>query len=198
MKNIREMSKKKKIIAASVIALLICFGVGFFALGGFQSDDTSVKADNKKDSNVTVVEKDGEKITVDEDGNEVKVNKDGSVEIVKENAVSKSTVKKATSSSSNTTKPSSPGNSGTHKHSWVAQYEQQDNGYYEYIYKTRYWDECNACGADITGNIEAHHKGGCMSGWTNKSQDILVDKVWHENVDKTYIGDKCSACGQWR
>lgn len=176
-------NKKKKIITGVfIIALLIAFGIGMFVIGGNESEDVSAKDDKK----VVKEEKTSAESVADE-------TKGGAKEDKKEDKSNKGSSKN-NSGSTNKTGQSSNG----HKHKWVAQYEEQDNGYYEYVYETKYWHECNACGTDITGNIEGHHKSGCMSGWTTKSKDILVDTIWHSDVEKVYIGDKCSSCGEWR
>lgn len=114
----------------------------------------------------------------------------------------------------------------SHTHNWVpvtttvhhdAEYKTV---HHDAEYKTvhhdavvEYRDICNNCGADITGNIDAHFKANILNGcgsFTSKpvtvqaayDENILVKAAWDEQVlvkaawDETVTtGYKCSTCG---
>lgn len=125
----------------------------------------------------------------------------------------------APSGGSSSSKPS-------HTHNWVAQTKtvhhdaEYKTVHHDAEYKTvhhdavvEYRDICNNCGADITGNIDAHFKANILNGcgsFTSKpvtvqaayDENVLVKDAWDETVlvkaawDETVTtGYKCSGCG---
>lgn len=126
---------------------------------------------------------------------------------------------------------SSSGGSGSssptaHVHNWVA---QTTTVHHDAVYKTVHHDAvyttvhhdavtedrtiCNNCGADITGNVDAHMKANILNGCGSYSiktvvvqaaydEQALVSAAWDEQVlvsaawDETVTtGYKCSGCG---
>ncbi len=143
----------------------------------------------------------------------------------------------STSSSNNSGSSSKPsgGNSGsgsssqTHTHNWVA---QTKTVHHDAVYKTvhhnteyktvhhdavtAYRSICNGCGADITGNVDAHMENALLNGNTAcgayhtenvviqqaYDEQVLIKDAWDEQVlvsaayDETVTtGYKCSGCG---
>lgn len=135
------------------------------------------------------------------------------------------------SNSGSTNTGSSSGNSGssstsTHTHNWVAQTTTvHHDAVYQTVhhdaqYKTVHHDAvtedrtiCNNCGADITGNVDAHMKANILNGCGSYSiktvvvqaaydeqvlvqaaydEQVLVSAAWDETVTTGY---KCSGCG---
>lgn len=121
---------------------------------------------------------------------------------------------------------SSSSSSATHTHNWVA---QTTTVHHDAVYKTVHHDAvyttvhhdavtedrtiCNNCGADITGNVDAHMKANILNGCGSYSiktvvvqaaydEQVLVSAAWDEQVlvsaawDETVTtGYKCSGCG---
>lgn len=94
-----------------------------------------------------------------------------------------------------------------HAHNWVA---QTTTVHHDAVYKTVHHDAvteqrtiCNNCGADITGNVDAHMKANILNGCGSYSvktvvvqaaydEQVLVSAAWDETVTTGY---KCSGCG---
>lgn len=113
-----------------------------------------------------------------------------------------------------------------HVHSWVA---QTTTVHHDAVYKTVHHDAtyttvhhdavtgdrtiCNNCGADITGNVDAHMKANVLNGCGSYSiktvvvqaawdEQVLASAAWDEQVlvsaawDETVTtGYRCSGCG---
>ena len=94
-----------------------------------------------------------------------------------------------------------------HTHSWVA---QTSTVHRDAVYQTAHHDAvteertiCNNCGADISGNVDAHMKANILNGcgsYTVKS--VVVQAAYDEQVlvstayDETVVtGYTCSGCG---
>lgn len=110
------------------------------------------------------------------------------------------------SSSSSSTQAQKP----SHTHNWVP---ITTTKHHDAVYKTVHHDAvtearsiCNGCGADITGNVDAHMKEALLAGntacgayhteyVTTKAaydEQVLVSNAWDETVTTGY---KCSTCG---
>lgn len=97
-----------------------------------------------------------------------------------------------------------------HTHNWVA---QTTVVHHDAQYKTVHHDAvydyrsiCNGCGADITGNVDAHMQDALLNGNTAcgayHTENVLVSNAWDEQVlvspawDETITtGYACSGCG---
>lgn len=132
----------------------------------------------------------------------------------------------SSTSSSSSGSGSSSSSSATHTHNWVA---QTTTVHHDAVYKTVHHDAtyttvhhdavtedrtiCNNCGADITGNVDAHMKANILNGCGSYSiktvvvqaawdEQVLASAAWDEQVlvsaawDETVTtGYKCSECG---
>lgn len=103
-----------------------------------------------------------------------------------------------------TAQPSAPA-APSHEHSWQPVTETRHvidkAAWDEPVYETRGFSICNGCGADITGNIDAHAKaagrGSACGSWHDIAKKVQVGTTHHEAVghDETVtVGYKCS-CG---
>lgn len=124
---------------------------------------------------------------------------------------------------------SSSSSSATHTHNWLA---QTTTLHHDAVYKTVHHDAvyttvhhdavtedrtiCNNCGADITGNVDAHMKANILNGCGSYSiktvvvqaawdEQVLASAAWDEQVlvstawDETVTtGYRCPGCGATR
>ena len=156
----------------------------------------------------------------------------------KNNTSSSSKPSNSGSNNSGSSKPSNNSGSNSsnskpaeHTHNWVAQYKTvtvPEKGHNEQVLVQAAYDEqvpvtemqefsiCNQCGADITGNTNAHMKnsylnGGNCSGYHSEWREVVTgyQTVHHDAVYETrYVVDspattkqeltgyKCSGCGK--
>lgn len=109
----------------------------------------------------------------------------------------------STGGSGNSTQTQQP----SHTHNWVP---VTKTVHHDAVYKTVHHDAvtedrtiCNNCGADITGNVDAHMKANFMNGCSSYSiktvvvqnaydEQVLVSNAWDETVTTGY---RCSTCG---
>lgn len=109
----------------------------------------------------------------------------------------------STGGSGNSTQTQQP----SHTHNWVP---VTKTVHHDAQYKTVHHDAvtqertiCNNCGADITGNVDAHMKANIMNGCGSYSvktvvvqqaydEQVLVSNAWDETVTTGY---RCSTCG---
>lgn len=105
---------------------------------------------------------------------------------------------------------SNSGNSGNgggsqHVHNWVTQ-TIHHNAQYQTIHHEAVYDYrsiCNGCGADITGNVDAHMQDALLNGNTAcgayHTENVLVSQAWDETVEISPAWDEivyiCSSCG---
>lgn len=135
----------------------------------------------------------------------------------------------SSTSSSSGGSGSSSSSSATHTHNWVA---QTTTVHHDAVYKTVHHDAtyttvhhdavaedrtiCNNCGADITGNVDAHMKANILNGCGSYSiktvvvqaawdEQVLASAAWDEQVlvsaawDETVTtGYRCPGCGATR
>lgn len=132
----------------------------------------------------------------------------------------------STGNSGSSSSSSSGSGQTSHTHDWVA---QTDTVHHDAVYKTVHHEAeytivhhdavtqertiCNNCGADITGNVDAHMKANIFNGCGSYSvkpvvvqaaydEQVLVSDAWDEQVlvsgawDETVTtGYRCSGCG---
>lgn len=97
-----------------------------------------------------------------------------------------------------------------HTHNWVAQTTVvHHDAQYQTVHHDAVYDYrsiCNGCGADITGNVDAHMQDALLNGNTAcgayHTENVLVSNAWDEQVlvspawDETITtGYACSGCG---
>lgn len=106
---------------------------------------------------------------------------------------------------------SNSGNSGNdggsqHVHNWVTQ-TIHHNAQYQTIHHEAVYDYrsiCNGCGADITGNVDAHMQDALLNGNTAcgayHTENVLVSQAWDETVEISPAWDEtftiCSGCNE--
>lgn len=197
------------------------------------SEDSAKTEDEKKDE-TEVKQEEKKEETAKADSS----NKSNASESKKDNTASTTN----TSSNKNNTSSSKPSNSSNssnsnsskpaeHTHNWVAQYKTvnvPEKGHNEQVLVQAAYDEqvpvtemkefsiCNQCGADITGNTNAHMKnsflnGGNCGGYHSEWREVITgyNTVHHDAVYETrYVVDspattkqeltgyKCSSCGK--
>lgn len=106
--------------------------------------------------------------------------------------------------SSNSGNSSNDGGS-QHVHNWVTQ-TIHHNAQYQTIHHEAVYDYrsiCNGCGADITGNVDAHMQDALLNGNTAcgayHTENVLVSQAWDETVEISPAWDEivyiCSSCG---
>lgn len=106
--------------------------------------------------------------------------------------------------SSNSGNSSNDGGS-QHVHNWVTQ-TIHHNAQYQTIHHEAVYDYrsiCNGCGADITGNVDAHMQDALLNGNTDcgayHTENVLVSQAWDETVEISPAWDEivyiCSSCG---
>lgn len=106
--------------------------------------------------------------------------------------------------SSNSGNSSNDGGS-QHVHNWVTQ-TIHHNAQYQTIHHEAVYDYrsiCNGCGADITGNVDAHMQDALLNGNTAcgayHTENVLVNQAWDETVEISPAWDEivyiCSSCG---
>lgn len=106
--------------------------------------------------------------------------------------------------SSNSGNSSNDGGS-QHVHNWVTQ-TIHHNAQYQTIHHEAVYDYrsiCNGCGADITGNVDAHMQNALLNGNTAcgayHTENVLVSQAWDETVEISPAWDEivyiCSSCG---
>ena len=203
------------------------------------SEDSAKTEDEKKDEQeVKQEEKKEEK--KEETAKTDSSNKSNTSDSKKDNTAS-TTNTSSNKNNSSSSKPSSSSNSSNsnnskpaeHTHNWVAQYKTvnvPEKGHNEQVLVQAAYDEqvpitemqefliCNQCGADITGNANAHMKnsylnGGNCSGCHSEWREVVTgyETVHHDAVYETrYVVDspattkqeltgyKCSGCGKTR
>ena len=92
-----------------------------------------------------------------------------------------------------------------HVHNWVTQ-TIHHNAQYQTIHHEAVYDYrsiCNGCGADITGNVDAHMQDALLNGNTAcgayHTENVLVSQAWDETVEISPAWDEivyiCSSCG---
>lgn len=97
-----------------------------------------------------------------------------------------------------------------HTHNWVAQTTVvHHDAQYQTVHHDAVYDYrsiCSGCGADITGNVDAHMQDALLNGNTAcgayHTENVLVSNAWDEQVlvspawDETITtGYACSGCG---
>lgn len=177
-----------------------------------EKKEETTKADSSNKSNASESKKDNTASTTNTSSN-------------KNNTSSSKPSNSSNSSNSNSSKPAE------HTHNWVAQYKTvtvPEKGHNEQVLVQAAYDEqvpitemqefsiCNQCGADITGNTNAHMKnsylnGGNCSGYHSEWREVVTgyQTVHHDAVYETrYVVDspattkqeltgyKCSGCGK--
>ena len=121
------------------------------------------------------------------------------------------------SGSGSTSSGGSSSSQPSHTHTWTTVHHDAEykTVHHDAEYKTvhhdavvEYRDICNNCGADITGNIDAHFKANILNGcgsFTSKpvtvqaayDEQVLVSEAWDEQVLVSAAWDEqvCSGCG---
>ena len=194
-----KITKKHAIIG---IAVIILIGVGFFFLGGVQSEDSSAGVKTEKSAEIVKDAADDVDKAMDKDTNKSeKAEKNESAD-KKSNATSEKSSNKNNSNSGNKNNSnssnsgsSSNSNSGssnntpskpTHTHSWTAVYKTVTET--EYV-GTR--SICSTCGADVTGKTASHAEQHMLNG---ENGGHYSKPIYEEVTKSVYSHDKCS-CG---
>lgn len=195
-----KITKKHAIIGIAVIVLI---GVGFFFLGGAQSEDSSAGVKNEKsvekaeskaaDTEKSVKEesaKEGEKADATSEKNDAKATVTSEKNNTNSNKNNSNNSNKNNATGGNSAGSSSSGNSGSSSSSSSASKPAHTHSYSTPIYGDVYVRTasiCSVCGADITGYPAEHAKEHNLKGENggHYSKPIYESRV---------IGYKCS-CG---